>query len=108
MPLSIRAQNIIMLVGSPCLIAAGFAVASGNGLAVGMAMLLLPNFFAMLFAWLLYKGLKTGVVKGRGRPTYRDKEPIYYWLNIVILTLCAAFTLAVAAFVDFQTLRFVG
>ena len=100
MPLAPRTQNILLLVGIPCGIAAGFAVASGNDIAVMAAIILLPHAFAALFCWLAYKGLKTGVISGRGGPTYRDKQPIFYWINFTMLAVAAAGTLTFAAFAD--------
>ena len=105
MPLSPRTRKMLLLVGIPSGIAAGFAVASGNRLACVVAAILLPHAFATLFCWLAYNTLKTGVVYGRAGPTYRDKEPISYWFGFFMLAVVAAGTLTFVALIDAEMLH---
>lgn len=105
MSIAPRTQKILLLVVIPCGIAAGFVVASGNGIAIMAAIILLPHTFAAFFGWLIHKGLKTGIINGRGGPAGRDNEPIWYWINIAVLIAVFVAVTSFAAYVDFEIIR---
>jgi hypothetical protein len=104
MPLSPRTQDILLLIGIPCVIAVGFAVTSGNAIAAIACLILLPNALACLLGWGMYNGLRTGTIKTRAGPVGRNEQPRSYWIAFAFLTFFLGVTLLAAGIIDFAFL----
>jgi hypothetical protein len=42
-----------------------------------------------LFAYMVAVGLRTGIVKSRGRSIPRDKHPLLFWMTVVTYSIAA-------------------